>query len=92
MKITPNEKSLLEVIVKSEFIDDDTPVGHEVWTDCVTEDLMTKAGISATSVPGVFSSASQKGLINVENGNRNKSENTVSITQEGYEAYIASQY
>jgi hypothetical protein len=85
MKLTENEKTLLSVIIASEYQDSDTPVNHGVWLDCITEDFEYLSELKGKSISGVFSSAVQKGLIYTD-----IKDNYVSISQKGYDLFIES--
>ncbi len=79
--LTPRERSVLLAVRDSEYHDGRDPVGSQVWSNCLSAE-----GIEPSSLPGVVSSLSKKGLVLCQ-GNRNDS--TVELTAEGAAALAA---
>ncbi len=81
-KLTEKEWAMLNSIVNSEYQDGDV-VGHDIWLDYV---------VDSKSRGGVLQTLAKKGFVEYTISTSQVAditESTISITQSGYDAYVA---
>lgn len=85
--LTANEAAVLHNIATNDFapLNGDRPTTFAetgpVWSNCL-------GGVPSGSIPGVVASLSKKGLVTCSGGRGDEA--TVSLTEEGFAAWLAS--
>jgi len=83
MRITKNKHTVLTAICQSDFNDDVTVVGHDVWTFSVTDKLPDK--LYGKTFSGIVSSLIKKGLAESID-DYDSGDGCIAITQTGLNA------
>lgn len=83
MNVTTKEMIVMKVIADNEYGDEMT---DEKWTWSISNDL--SSDIPASSLGGIISSLSKKGLVSVDSVEMNGAESTMSLTDEAAEILI----
>jgi hypothetical protein len=82
MNVTDLEKKAMHAIATSEYHDGRPITENPVWVDCLNVPYEGKV------LRGVLSSLVKKGWANVQE--YDKGQNVVSLTDEGYQVYLAN--
>ena len=81
VRLTQNELEVLKAIDSSEYGDN---LNDPVWSFTIADN----SKLEKTSIPGICSSLSKKGLVSCTEYEENQ--NTIAITKKGIEAYVAA--